>query len=73
MRRETSSVSGGITRLFEQVNQRQVGQGALRGNALAFGGSGDSGELIAGFFFVRFRQQLAQIGEAKVFAHNRCR
>src|SRR5215831_7875521 len=39
-------------RIVEQVDEQEVGQGALCGHALALGSSGDTSELVAGFFLI---------------------
>src|SRR5882757_5897293 len=58
-------------RIVQQINQRQVGQSALCGDALTLRSGSDSGELIAGFFFICLREQLTEIGEVVAFAHRR--
>ena len=50
-------------RLCDDFSQRQIGQLALGGDALAFRSRGDAGELIAGLLLVGLGKQLAKIRE----------
>ena len=42
---------------------------ALRGDSFALRSGGDSGELIARLFLIRFREDFAEIGEYKSLGH----
>ena len=47
--------------LVEEMRQRQIGEGELRGDALLGGCGGDAGELVAGARGRGLGQQLAQV------------
>jgi len=60
---------GGNQRIVEEIDEREIGEGALGGDAFALGSCGDASELIAGFFLVGFGEKVAETGEVKVFGH----
>ena len=56
-------------RLADNFGEPQIGELAFGGDSFALRPRGDSGELIAGLFFVRFGEHLAEIGEYESLSH----
>ena len=57
-------------RILHDLVERQIGELAFRGNALAFRASGDSGQLIARLHLVGFGKKLTKIGKCESLRHN---
>ena len=63
--RLTSSVSGSIERMFDDLLERQVSQNQFGGDALALGPRGQPRKLVTRLLFVGLGENFSQVGELK--------